>query len=387
MTFFALPPVRRPVPFRTRRPDALTWIDRISGSRPVTIYPSGTAALAHALADSAAHSSAGAPEVILPAYGCPDLISACMHASVYPRLVDVSPSAWAFDPESLERSLSHNTVAIIAVNLLGIGDQAATLIPICRAKGIRLIQDSAQFLPRNHPSWVGDYVILSFGRGKPLNLLCDGALIQRSDSDTIAPQRPARFPVRNRILSTRAAAAAFNILTLPQLYRLVANLPGTGLGQVKYSPLDHADSLPRKTWQRIGTALAEYALTPSYARHIWADAIAEWTEFGIIALQCPDTPPQAEPLRLPLLAPDKSARDHLVSRLVQLGLGASRLYGTELTAVNGIPDSVRSQGPFPLARMLADRLFTLPTHSIITRCAVERAREVMRKWHRSRAQP
>lgn len=360
-------------------------MERFFGGRKITLYASGTAALAKAISNCVARSPASAPEVIIPAYGCPDLVAACLHASVFPRLVDVMPSHWSYDPEALESRLSRNTVAIVAVNLLGLGDGSAQLSPLCQAKGISLIQDSAQHLPRQATDWPADYVVLSFGRGKPLNLLYGGALIENpaaSGGHTTDPDPPDRT-LRHRLLASRAAALTFNMLTRPLAYRLFSTLPGTGLGQVTYKPLGQAAPLPESAWDRIGVAFELYRRRQSYRREFWTSSIDEWSHMGIEVLDCPGSALQAEPLRLALLAPDGPARNALVNMLNQNGLGASRFYGTDLSGVTRIPQVVKSQGPFPGAKTLADRLFTLPTHDLLSAAALEASREVVLEWHRT----
>lgn len=357
-------------------------MERFFGGRKITLYASGTAALAKAISNCVARSSASAPEVIIPAYGCPDLVAACLHESAFPRLVDVMPSHWSYDPEALESSLSRNTVAIVAVNLLGLGDGSAQLAPLCQAKKISLIQDSAQHLPRQVTDWPADYVVLSFGRGKPLNLLYGGALIESPGGHTADPDAPDRT-LRHRLLASRAAALSFNILTRPPAYRLFSMLPGTGLGQVTYKPLAHAARLPESAWGRVGIAFDLYRERQSYWREFWTLSIDEWSHMGIEVLDCPGSALQSEPLRLALLAPDGPARDALVSLLNQNGLGASRFYGTDLTGVTGIPEVVKSQGSFPGAKALANRLFTLPTHNLLSPAALEASRKVVLDWHRT----
>lgn len=105
---------------------------------------------------------------------------------------------------------------------------------------------------------------------------------------------------------------------------------------------------------------------------------------GIAALTPPGSSVPAEPLRLALLAPDQAARDVLVDQLNRAGLGASRLYGTDLTRVAGIPEMVSCQGPFPNANQLARRLFTLPTHALVKPDTVGTARKVVLAWHHHR---
>jgi len=386
--FAALPPVRRSVALS--RGEAGPYrhaMEQFFGGRPIDLYASGTAALARSITECAARSSTKTPEVILPAYGCPDLITACVSASVLPRLVDSAPGTWTYSPEALCSNLSPNTVAIVAVNLLGIGDDSAELSRLCRDRRIPLIQDSAQFLPRAPEPWPGQYIVLSFGRGKPLSLLHGGALVRTDSSAEVPPTAPAHYSPRDRLLASRPAAVAFNALTDPHLYWLLLLLPGTGLGEVAYKPLRNSAPLPDRAWRQVGKAFDLYRRHQSYSRAIWDRALAEWSRAGIEVLNCRGSPPSAEPLRLPLLAPDRAARDELVTRLNRAGLGASRLYGTTLDQISGIPEVVRTQGPFRNATALADRLFTIPTHTLVTAAAVAATRKVVSEWHRSARRP
>lgn len=383
MRLSALPPVRRAVPLRKGSPADRVSMERFFGDRTITLYASGTAALAQAMRHCATRNPVSSPEIIIPAYGCPDLVAACLHASVYPRLVDIAPSHWSYDLQALESSLSDNTVAIVAVNLLGLGDASSDLIQLSKERHIPLIQDSAQYLPRDPINWPGDYVILSFGRGKPLNLLHGGALIEPCGTRHASSPGPTRYPWRDRLVSNRAAAITFNILTRPPIYSIFAALPGTGLGQVVYKPLHTASILSEQAWKQVGLAFELYRTRPSFRSDIWTSAIDEWSRLGIHVLQSPDSPLPAEPLRLALVAPGRADRDAIVEALNHAGLGASRFYGTDLTAVDQIPAVVKNQGPFPQAAMLADKLFTLPTHDLVTKKTVKSARLAVTKWHSS----
>ena len=381
-----LPPVRRPVPWSRGNPGARASMERFFRNRRITLYASGTAALARAMAGCAARSPVRSPEVVIPAYGCPDLVAACIHASVHPRLIDIAPGRWSYDLGSLESNLSANTVAIVAVNLLGVGDGAAELTRFCKERRLALIQDSAQFLPRQDIDWPGDYVVLSFGRGKPLNLLHGGALIAASADEIAVPDPPALCTTKGRLLGSRAAAIAFNALTRPSLYGILSALPATGLGDVVYKPLANPARLPESDWRRVATAFELYRRKASYRRDLWAAAVAEWSDRGIVALDDPGSPPSPEPLRLALLAPNRIGRDALVADLNRAGLGATRFYGTDLPNVAGIPETVRRQGPFPNANALAGRLFTLPTHSLVNANAVRTASDLVHTWCRSQSE-
>lgn len=386
----ALPPVRRPVPLvarRVRKPLAAAfdgWGVRICGS--------GTQALAMALVDARTHLSAKAPEVILPAYGCPDLVAASVYAGLRPRLVDTAPGGrWGYDLEALRKVLSEegrsgqrladNCAAIVAVNLLGTGDQAVELAQIAAETGIALIQDSAQHLPQHLPvQWFGDYVVLSFGRGKPLNLLGGGALLHHPDrSDYIASQeaRPMTGPMESPLLG-RLAGLAFNLATRPHAYGLVRRLMGSALGGTRYEALGALHEGSAGKIAAVESGLAGYEVTPGYDASMWSVACAVWAPNGVEMLSCASqTAPGMLRLRLAMMAPDGKSRDAIVTALEEQGLGASAMYGATMEKFATVPAEVATQGPFPNAADLARRLFTLPTHSGVGPAALRETQAIV----------
>lgn len=350
--------------------EASASLSKLFPGRTVHLYDSGTTALAIALLDARHRHRSTEPEAILPAYGCPQLVSACLYAKVRPRLVDTAPGRWGYAPEPLRAALSPNTVAIVAVNLLGAGDQAADLWPLARGNGSYLIQDSAQHLPAAvSADWRGDYVLLSFGRGKPLNLLRGGALAVSVQQPLLVDAPATRGLVdrlREAALASRAAALAFNFLTHPRVYGLAARLPGLALGETKFEPVERVAQLPFSAWGQVGPGYEAYLEEPWEI--LWRPVLPEWERLGIRALTCltSSPPSQGRRLRLALLADDRRLRDRIVERLNRQGLGASIMYGASLEAITAIPAEVSSQGPFPNAACLAERLFTVPTHGAVT---------------------
>src|SRR5688572_15303179 len=176
-----LPPVRRAVPLRDRDArDARATLQRHFGDRHAVLYGSGTQALAAAIInarDSRGLSATQGFEVIVPAYGCPDLVAARVFVGARARLVDTAVSGWGYDSRALCAAIGPRTAAILAVNLFGVGDDAASITPLAEARGIPLIHDSAQSFPlRPGRDLPGGLLVLSFGRGKPINLLGGGAL-------------------------------------------------------------------------------------------------------------------------------------------------------------------------------------------------------------------
>jgi len=381
-----IPPVRRVVPTRrlslARAQEVLQgWV----GPRAIRFFGSGTQALAAAILDANRRRGVEAPEVIIPAYGCPDLVAACVFAGVRAVPVDTYANAWGYDLSKLAAAMSDRTVAILAVNLCGIGDQASAVGEIARDRGIFLIQDSAQFLSvEARPDWVGDYVVLSFGRGKPLNLLGGGALLLPAErfeaTRTIASSMDGRARLRRTLMSSAAAALAFNTVTMRPFYGWTASLPGLGVGQTRYSPLEKViedtDVLPR----RFAAALPGFQGHCGYEANRWWPVLDGWSNLGITAVRVAgsDQSPVGPLLRLPLLAADADQRDRIVRVLGEAGLGASAFYAQPINRIAGIPSQVASLSRFVNAEQLAGRLFTLPTHEALGRAEVGRADRLLR---------
>jgi dTDP-4-amino-4,6-dideoxygalactose transaminase len=367
--------VRRRVPLRQSVGDPL---ERAFAGFTVHPCASGTQALALAIKAAAATARGSSKEILLPAYGCPDLVAACVFAGARARLVDTAPGQWGYDFEQLRAAISHDTAAIVAVNLLGSGDQASALRELTRARDIALIQDSAQHLPQSLPAtWLGDYVILSFGRGKPLNLLGGGLLLSGAMSEPVKPPPPEWNVTQS------AVGLLFNIATDRRIYGLSSRILGTRLGETRYKPLQALEDVSPARLTRFAAGVADYRAAPGYDAGIWAEACREWAAYGVAELTCAeDSHTGALRLRLALLARDHGQREAIVRALTAKGIGASRMYNATLPALPGVPTQIAAQGPFLNANELAQRLFTLPTHSQVTAADVRVARDTLRRISR-----
>jgi len=370
MNWRAIPPVRRPVPTgRGTEQEGWAAIRRLSRHRAASLYCSGTQALQAAIQDCLAKHPRKSANVIVPAYGCPDLITACLGAAVVPRLVDVSAAGWGYDLTALVSAIDENTIAVIAVNLLGVGDAVTELLDVVREYNLALIQDSAQHLPAQHCDWPGHYIIFSFGKGKPLNLLGGGLAIGPAN-----PLYQANPTPGHRALGSVAAGLLFNVITQPVAYALLHKLPGLKLGQTRYQ-LPSVLMYPRSALVRqLGPALDQYSDAPGYDAQIYGPYLDAWSKSGIqVVRECGRSTGAVlpnNPLRLALCAANANQCRRIVAELVRHKLGATGMYQVALNEVPGVPSEVRTQGPFPNADHLAKTLFTLPTHRAITaRCA------------------
>jgi dTDP-4-amino-4,6-dideoxygalactose transaminase len=330
-------------------------LDRLFPESNVELLGSGTQSLGLAISRAAHRAKSNRKKVIIPAYGCPDLITACIQAGVEPQLVDVASSGWGYDSEGLHEAVAEGSVAVVLVNFLGVGDDRETVLGSMGGLEVPLVHDSAQSMPTVPEKWIGD-IVLSFGRGKPINLLHGGALISARPQHNVAT-----LPWRGVSLDSTAIAIAFNLLTSPLVYNWARHVPLFQVGETCYEPPSELWRLPDSALSRIGAALREYL--DRRWENPWLPVIDRWASKGIVPLCDSATKPDVRLLRMPLLAPSRVQRDQLIELLNARGLGASPMYRTSLPNVAGVPHFVLAQGPFRNADRLAERLFTLPTHA------------------------
>ena len=301
-------------------------------------YQSGTAALAAAvMASLKRRADIRHPQVILPAYGCPDLVSAVLHAGARPVLVDLAASSTYLDLDHVREAITAQTAAIVAVRFLGIPERMRDLAQICASHKLTLIEDSAQGFPTTEPAtyWQGDYSVLSFGRGKPVNLLGGGAVLTRDDElRTYLPPAGSPGDSLSAAVRYRLKALAYNRLIHPLAYGLVARVPGLKLGETIYKPLHAILAMPGFVQTCLAANIAAYRRLPNAARRIH-ELLQEFD-----APRLRDLPAAAgfdftNPLlRYPLLAENKALRDVLYAALEPYG--ASLMYKQPLYEIEGI---------------------------------------------------
>ena len=120
--FYRLPPAGDRSSLQTGA-EAGSVLDEAFSGYGVRWYGSGTMALAATVVAAMERRRARRSEVVLPAYGCPDLISAVQYAGATPVLVDLERQRPWMDKEQLIQTINANTVAVVAVHFLGIRER------------------------------------------------------------------------------------------------------------------------------------------------------------------------------------------------------------------------------------------------------------------------
>ncbi len=323
------------------------------------------------IAASAAKS--GSPEVILPAYGCPDLLAAAYYAGLEPVLVDIQADSPRYQAAALRAAITSNTVAIVAVNFLGIAEDLSGLRILCDANGLVLIEDNAQYFPLENTisSYSGDLVVHSFGRGKPISQVGGGALLLRPSMAGAAGDIADSLPLQHLTeRSWRLKARLFNLVLQPHVYQLLSLLPFLHIGATRYHALS---VIERMDFWRDGYIQRNVELFRGRSRQLQQQVDARLEAINTAAyinlpriLQSLQRPL----LRYPILCRNKSHCDALFARLEDGGLGASRMYQLPLPGIENIPHPI--SGHFAGAEAFSGRLLTLPLTSFVDQSRLER---------------
>lgn len=139
---------------------------------------SGTASLHVALL--AAGVGVG-DEVIVPSLTYISSASSIMIAGATPIFADVELDTFCIDVEDVERKITKNTKAVIAVDFAGLPCDYKTLSEICRRNNVKLICDAAHsfgcYSNSDEINRYYDYICYSFYPTKPLGTSEGGALV------------------------------------------------------------------------------------------------------------------------------------------------------------------------------------------------------------------
>lgn len=360
----ALPPVGRPIVYDAGATHE--ELPHFAGYEACWV-DSGTSALALALLQAKyLRPEIAQPEVILPGYCCPDLVAAAHYAGVKPIVVDINVDDPSFALDALRGALSNNTLAVVAINFLGLAENLPELLLLKRDfPQLLLVEDNAQWFPAAHEQnlLVGDFVTFSFGRGKPVSLLGGGLLLTKHplQADFLAQQlAPSASPgMRSRIL-LRSKYLAYNQLLSPFWYQLLSRNPFIRLGATQYHALTHITLLDAQRAALLPVNLQGFTRTETFLAQQYQqlfDAIGFQNQ-----LVCLAGPRCRGLLRYPVLFKTIAHKQRVFTRLVALGLGATEMYKTELPHVADVGE-LAVYGALDNAVAFASRFITLPMHA------------------------
>jgi len=198
-------------------------IRREFGVRHVFTVSSGKAALALTLTALKAGSSRR--DVVIPAYTCFSVPAAVLAAGLRPVLCDIDASTFDFDHAQLARTLSRDTLCVVAHHLFGVPAAIERIRALCALHRIVLVEDAAQAMGARSSGrrlgTLGDVGIFSLGRGKNITCGSGGIIVTNSGlvADAIARlYRPLTAPSHALQLADFVRLAIMTIFIRPWLY-------------------------------------------------------------------------------------------------------------------------------------------------------------------------
>lgn len=334
---------------------------------PVGLYltDSGTSALTLALHVGQAITKAPAA---LPAYSCYDVATAADGSGVPFLLYDLDPMTLSPDLSSLRRAFEAGARTVVVAHLYGVPVDMEAVRALATDFGALVIEDAAQGSGcefRGRPAGsLGALGILSFGRGKGVTGGRGGALLVNEAGLTAAAAaawKAARGPREPRgSMKDSLLLTAQWLFGRPSLYWIPASLPFLGLGETTYRaprPVGGISALaagvlgrtlplaPREVACRRENAARWRREVPGVGR----PRIAQGWEAGW--------------LRFPVVL-QRTAKGVVIGYVAKSGVTGG--YPKSLGDLGGFgARRLNPEEAFQGARLLADRLVTIPTHRFV----------------------
>lgn len=320
--------------------------------------------------------------VAIPAYTCFSVPAAVCRAGLKVALLDICPGSLTQVPELTVPK--DRLLCIIAADLFGFAHDHSELRAKARECGAFFLVDAAQSFGAvcggELAGTDGDLGIVSLARGKALPtgggfVVSNSEPIAKAVQEVMTQVRP-----QSTLESTKdwGVLIATSILLSPWLYGFPNALPFLKLGTTEYEPDFPVAKIGKSAATLFSRKLrlldALRAQRFQRAESI-STRIADLKRFQVIP-----QPPECKPafIRFPILAETRELRDRSVQLLNKERLGASAYYPTAICDLKPVREfRVDRETHFPGAETIADRIFTLPTHPLVTDSDVERMVEVL----------
>jgi perosamine synthetase len=238
--------------------------ERYTAVRHATTVCNGTVALHLAMR---ALGLGPRDEVIVPTLTYVASVNAIVHSGATPVFVDSLKDTWQINPADVERKITPQTKAVIAVHLYGAPCDITSLAAICKQHGLFLIEDCAEafgaYCHDKHVGTFGDIATFSFFGNKTITT-GEGGMVATNNSELFAKA----FHLKTQGVSP---TRPFWHDTIGYNYRMTNICAAIGLAQ-----LEHADEIlskKRKLAAWYDNGLADLPLTfhqeLTNTRHSW----------------------------------------------------------------------------------------------------------------------
>jgi hypothetical protein len=327
--------------------------------RDIMLVDSGTTALTLAMRGASLLSDSDV--VAVPNFCCFDVATAVTGAECRAALYDIRPDSLGPDFESLREALEAGARTVVVAHLFGLPIDLDKTRELCRQFDALLIEDAAQAVGGE---WcgralgsLGSLGILSFGRGKGRTGGSGGALLANDRRGSAALTLVRDIPVAGgRGLGTMVRLLGQFMFGRPPQFALAARVPRLNLGQTVYK-----DPWPARGIDRAAAAaLVSNWAESSRAARLWAtralDHAQRFREDESLLIPRAPAKGSAGYLRYPVVL--RGTAEHPL----EMEPGVSPSYPTEICRLPAMQDRIVYARKGDGARLLAQRLRTVPTH-------------------------
>ncbi len=305
-------------------------------------------------------------EVLIPAYTCFSVPSAIVRAGLAVALCDIDASSLDLDLVELDLTLNEKTLCVIPNHLFGIPSKMDDIAEMCSQKNIFVLEDAAQAMGgksgNRYLGTIGDAGFFSLGRGKAVTCGSGGIIV--TDSDSLAASIQNQYdrigcPAKGRVIRDFARTALMTFFIRPCLYWIPAAMPFLKLGQTFFDahfPVERFSSMQAGlcvTWrERLEKAIA--------TRKEQAACLSR-------EIKACGQPGQSGPvsyLRLPVIVKNREEKKRICAASARMGLGITHMYPSPANEIPQIAHRFAGLS-FPRARLVADRLISMPLHAFV----------------------
>lgn len=321
--------------------------------------------------------------VLVPAYSSPDFAKAIEGVGLPVDRYDVDPNTLSMDTADLVDRINSNTLAVVAVSVLGFASPMDEIAGVCSDRNLPLVEAIGYGIGTTYRGRAlgsfGDYTVVNFQEGKPIPVGGGMVLSTTATSSLSDTARTAAPPNVAEILgyATFAHPRAYRIYSA--VVHLLERL-GLGTDRITTHPGSKSDADYDGTFEtmsnfqgavgrRIFDRLDESRRARTRAAQFYQKELADSPPLdNVTAVEGLEN---HQHVRYPLLVDSTDLRDQIQRALRASGVQTSRLYDW--------PPVDASQ--FPGAASVQRRLLTLPTHPYTTeadrRRIVENIRSVI----------
>jgi len=231
---------------------------------------------------------------------------------------------------------------------------------------------------------IGDIGIVSFGRGKPLNLMDGGGILVNNKEllnimhDEFNKYNNTSIVIKN--LSYIIKLIAFSIFYNPSLYWIPKKIPFLNIGKTKYEINYTISTINKYCLNAIDIIIPKYSDIKINRDFIAKKYLLKLTEINNNNIITPSIGYKySSLLRFPIIYKDKIKRKEILIKLEKQGLGATGMYPIPLNEIKELRKYGGESSKYKNGKYISERIITLPINDHVKRKTIEKICAIISK--------